>query len=104
MVLAGMNVFSNVVNSWWGITFWAATDAPKFRDGWISMFPLSVFTTLVALAIVYMERRERRKKLEWGSSSEEVPQEQVGYTLPEKGSAEQPDDRESEKEKVGSSL
>ncbi|CDU23360.1 probable FEN2-Pantothenate permease [Sporisorium scitamineum] len=79
MVLAGMNVLSNIVNSWWSITFWAATDAPKYRKGWISMFPLAVFVTLVSLAIVYLERRERRGKAGTYAVGEEQAE---TYTLP----------------------
>lgn len=60
MVLAGMNVFSNVVNSWWNIVLWPATDAPRYRNGWISMFPLAAFVVVVSLAIVALERRDRR--------------------------------------------
>lgn len=74
-----MNVLSNIVNSWWSITFWAATDAPKYRDGWISMLPLAVFVTLVSLAIVYLERREKRNSAGMYPVGEEQPQ---TYTLP----------------------
>ncbi|PWY96850.1 MFS general substrate transporter, partial [Testicularia cyperi] len=33
VVLAGMNVFSNIVNSWWNIVLYPATDAPRYRNG-----------------------------------------------------------------------
>lgn len=98
MVLAGMNVFSNIVNSWWNLVFWAATDAPKYRNGWISMFPLSVFVTVVALAIVYLERRDRRTKMHMYPVREEQPERLQTYTLPaEKGIMEaDADDTSSE--------
>lgn len=94
MVLAGMNVVSNVVNSWWNIVLWPATDAPRYRNGWISMFPLSVFTTAVALAIVYLERRDRRKIQPGGTEVQTI-----AYTLPASSSSAQGefDDKLSDK-------
>ncbi|SPO20419.1 probable FEN2 - Pantothenate permease [Ustilago trichophora] len=102
MVLAGMNVFSNIVNSWWSFTFWAATSAPKYRDGWISMFPLSVFVTIVSLGIVYLERRDKRRKQGMYPVSEEQAPQPHTYTLPAKGTAEEAeaDDSSSNKEKA----
>lgn len=99
MVLAGMNVLSNIINSWWNIVLWPATDAPRYRNGWISMYPLSVFTTAVALAIVYLERRDRRKKQGLYPVAEEQMQQAHTYTLPAKGQEIDQDDRSSDKEK-----
>ncbi|CAD6959162.1 unnamed protein product [Tilletia caries] len=33
MVLASMNLWSNVVNSWWSSVLYPATDAPRFKKG-----------------------------------------------------------------------
>ncbi|CCF51216.1 putative FEN2 - Pantothenate permease [Ustilago hordei] len=100
MVLAGMNVLSNIVNSWWNFVFWPATSAPRYTNGWISMFPLSVFATAVALAIVYLERKDRRKKLSWtGPGDEEGRSDgEVVNKLTEKRVTEE-DDASSNEEK-----
>lgn len=42
MVLASMNLWSNVVNSWWSIVLYPATDAPRFRKGMIALICVAV--------------------------------------------------------------
>jgi len=47
-----------VVNAWWPLLFYPATDAPKFRNGMIAMICVCVATLLVTWGVWYMEKRE----------------------------------------------
>ncbi|KAJ8515973.1 hypothetical protein ONZ45_g6660 [Pleurotus djamor] len=59
IVLASMNMWNNVINAWWSIVFYPATDAPKFTKGMYAMIGVAV-ATLGATALVWvLERRER---------------------------------------------
>jgi len=60
VVLASMNMWNNVVNAWWPLIFYPATDAPKFRKGMWAMIGTSIATLLVTYLVWYMEQRERR--------------------------------------------
>ncbi|CAD6941688.1 unnamed protein product [Tilletia caries] len=42
MVLASMNLWSNVVNSWWSIVLYPATGAPRFKKGMIALICVAV--------------------------------------------------------------
>jgi len=76
VVLASMNMWNNVVNAWWSIVFYAATDAPKFHKGMIAMLCACVATLGVTWLVRYLERREwRLRRVSRGrgtSSSEDV--------------------------------
>ncbi|THV08700.1 MFS general substrate transporter [Dendrothele bispora CBS 962.96] len=61
IVLASMNMWNNVVNAWWPLVFYPATDAPKFQKGMIAMICVSVATLGVTWLVWYLERRERRR-------------------------------------------
>ncbi|GLB33663.1 putative MFS general substrate transporter [Lyophyllum shimeji] len=37
IVLASMNMWNNVINAWWPLLFYRATDAPRFKKGMIAM-------------------------------------------------------------------
>ncbi|KAJ3808924.1 major facilitator superfamily domain-containing protein [Lentinula aff. lateritia] len=60
IVLASMNMWNNVVNAWWSIVFYPATDAPKFTKGMIAMIVICVATLVVTGLVWYLERREHR--------------------------------------------
>ncbi|PWN27017.1 MFS general substrate transporter [Jaminaea rosea] len=47
VVLASMNMWSSTVQAWWSIVFYPATDAPRFRRGWIAMICIAVVTLSV---------------------------------------------------------
>jgi len=60
IVLASMNMWNNVVNAWWPLVFYPATDAPKFHKGMIAMICISVATLGVTWLVWFLERREWR--------------------------------------------
>ena len=62
VVLASMNMWNNVVNAWWPLVFYPATDAPRFRKGMWAMIGTSVATLGVTWLVWYLERREKRVK------------------------------------------
>ncbi|OSX59270.1 hypothetical protein POSPLADRAFT_1150355 [Postia placenta MAD-698-R-SB12] len=59
IVLASMNMWNNVINAWWPLIFYPATDAPKFRKGMWAMIGTGVATLMVTFFVWYMERREK---------------------------------------------
>ena len=69
-------MWNNVVNAWWSIAFYPATNAPKFRKGMIAMLCACVATLAVTLLVYYLERREWRITAQQtghgASSSEEL--------------------------------
>ncbi|KAK0537263.1 hypothetical protein OC835_001797 [Tilletia horrida] len=71
MVLASMNLWSNVVNSWWSIVLYPATDAPRFRKGMIALICVAVATIIIALVTRHLDMRERRRGLNFRLAGEE---------------------------------
>jgi len=57
-------MWNNVVNAWWSIVFYPATDAPRFRKGMVAMLCVSVATLGATYLVYYLERRERQQKQE----------------------------------------
>ncbi|KIK65407.1 hypothetical protein GYMLUDRAFT_38859 [Collybiopsis luxurians FD-317 M1] len=80
IVLASMNMWNNVVNAWWSIVFYPATDAPRFTKGMIAMIAICVATLAVTTLVWYFERREHRighqlrKEQSLAEMSETAPQ------------------------------
>ncbi|PFH52537.1 hypothetical protein AMATHDRAFT_139535 [Amanita thiersii Skay4041] len=62
IVLASMNMWNNVVNAWWSIVFYPATDAPKFRKGMIAMICICVVTLGITWVVWFLERREHKNR------------------------------------------
>lgn len=60
IVLASMNMFSNAVNAWWSLLFYAATTVPKFKKGCYAMIATTCSAALIALAIRYLQLRDER--------------------------------------------
>jgi len=60
ITLASMNMFNNVVNAWWPLLFYAATDAPRFTKGMITLICVSVATLAITAVVWWLERREKR--------------------------------------------
>ncbi|KAK0468438.1 MFS general substrate transporter [Desarmillaria tabescens] len=60
IVLASMNMWNNVINAWWPLVFYPATDAPRFHRGMIALICVSVATLGVTGLVWYLERREKR--------------------------------------------
>lgn len=53
-------MWNNVVNAWWQLVFYPATDAPRFRKGMWAMIGTGLATLLVTFLVWYLERREKR--------------------------------------------
>jgi len=75
-------MWNNVVNAWWPLVFYPATDAPKFYKGMWAMIGTCIATLFVTALVWYMERREwwirhvrsqdgtqQLKEREWSKSS-----------------------------------
>ncbi|KAF9263544.1 MFS general substrate transporter [Marasmius fiardii PR-910] len=60
IVLASMNMWNNVVNAWWPLLFYRASDAPRFKKGMIALICVSIATLAVTFGVWWMERREGR--------------------------------------------
>ncbi|KAF8587874.1 MFS general substrate transporter [Ramaria rubella] len=60
IVLASMNMWNNVVNAWWPLVFYPATDAPKFQKGMYAMIGVCIATLVVTWTVWWMEKREKR--------------------------------------------
>ncbi|KAG5725367.1 Pantothenate transporter liz1 [Termitomyces sp. T112] len=65
IVLASMNMWNNVVNAWWPLLFYKATDAPRFTKGMIAMICVSVATLWITWVVWYLERREKNTKQQY---------------------------------------
>jgi len=63
---------NNIVNAWWSIVFYPATDAPRFRKGMIAMLCVCVATLGITWLVYHLERREWRSRD--NSVIEDVPQ------------------------------
>ncbi|KAI0306958.1 major facilitator superfamily domain-containing protein [Multifurca ochricompacta] len=68
IVLASMNMWNNVVNAWWPLLFYPATDAPRFHKGMITMIFTCAATLVVTYLVWYLERREWKMRGQKGSS------------------------------------
>jgi len=71
VVLAGMNTFSNVVNSWWSIVFYGATYAPNFTNGMWAMIGTSIALGVWTTGLLWVSMRAEKRRLL--VSMEEVP-------------------------------
>ncbi|KYK54363.1 hypothetical protein DCS_06321 [Drechmeria coniospora] len=66
VVLAGMNLGSNAVNSWWSIVFYGAQMAPWFTRGMWAMIASSIALVIWSAALSYVVRRSRAKRAKVG--------------------------------------
>lgn len=64
-------MWNNVVNAWWPLVFYRATDAPRFRKGAIAMLAVCVATLGATWLVWYLERREKRSRAESIESARE---------------------------------
>jgi len=63
VVLAGMNTFSNVVNSWWSIVFYGATYAPYFTRGMWAMIGTSISLGIWTTGLLWVSTRAEKRRL-----------------------------------------
>ncbi|QPG76084.1 hypothetical protein FOA43_003470 [Brettanomyces nanus] len=64
IVLASMNMWSSVVNSFWSILFYKASSAPKFAEGCYAMLGTIFSGLFVAGAIRFLQIKEERQDKE----------------------------------------
>ncbi|KAG6870204.1 hypothetical protein C0993_004967, partial [Termitomyces sp. T159_Od127] len=57
-----ISMWNNVINAWWPLLFYKATDAPRFTKGMIAMICVSVATLAITWVVWYLERREKKEK------------------------------------------
>lgn len=55
-------MWNNVVNAWWSIVFYPATDAPRFQKGMIAMLCACAATLGITWVVYALERREWRHR------------------------------------------
>ena len=67
-------MWNNVINAWWPLVFYPATDAPRFTKGMWAMIGTAIVTLFVTAGVYYMEQREKRvkklKEIEFGVDGE----------------------------------
>jgi ACS family pantothenate transporter-like MFS transporter len=56
-------MWNNVVNAWWPLVFYPATDAPRFHMGMIAMIFVCIATLGVTWLVWFWERREWRSQI-----------------------------------------
>ena len=55
-------MWNNVINAWWPLVFYPATDAPRFTKGMWAMIGMAIATLLVTALVYYLERREIKQR------------------------------------------
>jgi len=75
------SMWNNVVNAWWPLVFYPATDAPRFHKGMIAMICVSVATLGATWLVWYLEKRERRIKAE--ASEVDISKNELGRLSPQ---------------------
>ena len=55
-------MWNNVVNAWWSLVFYPATDAPRFTKGMWAMIGVSIATLIITWLVWHLERSEKRIK------------------------------------------
>lgn len=55
-------MWNNVINAWWPLVFYPATDAPRFTKGMWAMIGTAIVTLLVTALVYFLERREKRQR------------------------------------------
>ena len=55
-------MWNNVINAWWPLVFYPATDAPRFTKGMWAMIGTAIATLLVTALVYYLEQREKQER------------------------------------------
>ncbi|EEH35612.1 pantothenate transporter liz1 [Paracoccidioides lutzii Pb01] len=72
VVIASMNMGSNVVNAWWALLFYSADQAPFFTKGMWAMIACSIAMAIWTAGIVYFSVRD--EKIKEAQRREDEPQ------------------------------
>ena len=55
-------MWNNVINAWWPLVFYPATDAPWFTKGTWAMIGTAIATLMITAVVWYLQRREQRMR------------------------------------------
>lgn len=55
-------MWNNVINAWWPLIFYPATDAPRFAKGMWAMIGTAIVTLGVTALVYFLEQREKRQR------------------------------------------
>ena len=55
-------MWNNVINAWWPLVFYPATDAPRFTKGMWAMIGTAIVTLAVTAMVYCLEKREKRQR------------------------------------------
>ncbi|KAJ7774940.1 MFS general substrate transporter [Mycena metata] len=61
VILAAMNMMSNAFNAWWSIVFFPANDAPRWRNGMISIIVLAPILVGLTVGTRILQLRDQRR-------------------------------------------
>lgn len=90
-------MWNNVINAWWPLLFYPATDAPRFRKGMYAMIGVCIATLAVTALVWYLERREWRLKGRPGAPGRRrLEQDDVAYGDGKKGASLRSQQRKSD--------
>ncbi|KAK2739618.1 hypothetical protein FQN55_009354 [Onygenales sp. PD_40] len=63
VVIASMNMGSNVVNAWWALLFYSADQAPYFTKGMWAMIATSIAMAIWTAGIVFFSARDEKREM-----------------------------------------
>ncbi|PGH01800.1 hypothetical protein AJ80_08967 [Polytolypa hystricis UAMH7299] len=72
VVIASMNMGSNVINAWWPLVFYAADMAPWFTRGMYAMIGCSIAMAIWTAGVVWFSVRDEKREAFERSNAEEV--------------------------------
>lgn len=55
-------MINHIINAWWSIVFYPATDAPRFHKGMIAMICICIATLGTTWLVPHLECREGRSR------------------------------------------
>lgn len=77
-------MWNNVINAWWPLVFYPATDAPRFTKGMWAMIGTAIVTLGVTALVYFLEKREQSQRRARRSRKE--AEEVVGDEKSQRGS------------------
>ncbi|TCD66946.1 hypothetical protein EIP91_000724 [Steccherinum ochraceum] len=100
-------MWNNVINAWWPLVFYPATDAPRFTKGMWAMIGVAIATLGVTWLVWDLERREKRgtlgrfgKKVRRGDSEDgDEKKRGVGFEDEKKVREDEHDEEQEKSEK-----
>ncbi|KAK2740134.1 hypothetical protein FQN57_006249 [Myotisia sp. PD_48] len=81
VVIASMNMGNNVINAWWSILFYSASDAPWFTSGMWAMIGCSIAMAIWTAVVMWFARREEKQD---ALNQEQVQAEKLSLEMEEK--------------------